>query len=528
MTHKSAVYKRSAPEGVDMAHKERPVSLRPNQLLARVVCGESPSAEIFSSAAQLTGRPEKHPNVMALQQLSSAHQPAFREAGVNPVDAKFVVCDKLPGWIQPIARRFIEGYTPGFDFSGRVIEAPSGSGFSAGDAVMGTAPPFVGSLQEVVAVPLDQVAAKPKSLSFQEAASLPLVGLTAMQALREQNGLKAGQRLVVVGASGGVGHVAVQVGKALGAHVTAICSSANAEFVASRCGADAVVDYKSDVPVEEALRSLASTARAPFDLLLDCAAAAYEPTIRRATFDAGDSAAVPLLAGKYVCIGGVTSDWLAAGLKRKTGVDLFSRGRELFWIWFPCSAGALGELAELADAGKLRPSVAEVLPFSAEGVQSAFAKLNGRRTAGKIVIQHTSASIENAGLSFCTRRGSIALSAMPATTGPIISCDDVTECNRRVQETKGGPPHLPSSYQHASLVNHDGFTQQQPNQLRSEQDARQHGQRAQHNGEPRHLRLRHPDCVIGQNGAGDTGSLRDDSAKTAHFPSISKTRCLES
>jgi NADPH:quinone reductase-like Zn-dependent oxidoreductase len=217
-------------------------------------------------------------------------------------------------------------------------------------------------------------------------------------ALREQNGLKAGQRLVVVGASGGVGHVAVQVGKALGAHVTAICSSANAEFVASRCGADAVVDYKSDVPVEEALRSLASTARAPFDLLLDCvsshdprdAAAAYEPIIRSATFDAGDSAAVPLLAGKYVCIGGVTSDWLAAGLKRKTGVDLFSRGRELFWIRFPCSAGALGELAELADAGKLRPSVAEVLPFSSEGVQSAFAKLNGRRTAGKIVIQVSS------------------------------------------------------------------------------------------------------------------------------------------
>eukprot|EP00873_Tetraselmis_striata_P009062 jgi/Tetstr1/429326/TSEL_019244.t1 len=359
MQHRAAVYRRAAAEGVALGQRERPPSPRAGQILARVVC-----------------------------------------AGVNPVDAKFVVCDKLPGFLQPLARRLLEGRTPGLDFSGLVEEAPPGSGFAPGDEVYGTAPPFVGSLQELVAVPVHQVAAKPASLSFQEAAGLPLVGLTALQALRDDHGLRAGQRLVVLGASGGVGHVAVQVGKALGAHVTGVCGAANARFVTERCGADEVVDYRAaggdGAGVAAALGERASRAGAPFDLVLDCvsshdprdAAAGYEAAIRGARFHhdgAGDSGA-PLVRGTYVCIGGVTSDWLAAGLKRTTGLSAFSAGRELFWVRFPHSAPALADLARMADSGALQPSLARVLPFTEAGLQEAFAALNSRRTAGKIVM----------------------------------------------------------------------------------------------------------------------------------------------
>ena len=107
-----------------------------------------------------------------------------RSCGANPVDAKFVIGDKFPESWLPWASRRVAGSTPGFDFSGIVIDAPAGSGFAAGDEVFGFAEDpsslrpwrsLKGSFCEVVNAPLDQVAHKPSKLSWQEAAATPLV-----------------------------------------------------------------------------------------------------------------------------------------------------------------------------------------------------------------------------------------------------------------------------------------------------------------------------------------------------------------
>ena len=162
----------------------------------------------------------------------------------------------------------IEGCGVGFDFSGTVIRAPESSSFKTGDSIFGTAPPGHGTFSEEIVVPLDQVALKPPSLSFAEAAALPLVGLTALQSLKHDNGLDQGQHLLLIGASGGVGHVACQVAKALGAKVTAICSARNSDFVLA-LGADRVVDYsQGDAATLDGLRA-AVNALGAFHLCLD-------------------------------------------------------------------------------------------------------------------------------------------------------------------------------------------------------------------------------------------------------------------
>lgn len=138
-------------------------------------------------------------------------------AGLNPVDAKRQVGDKLPEALDCVSRAVVAGRCVGFDFAGVVHQAPAGAGLSPGDAVFGSVPPLTGSCATFVSAPLHQVARKPESLSFREAATLVLPGLTAVQAF-EQHSLQAGQRLLVVGATGGVGHLAVQIGKRSARH----------------------------------------------------------------------------------------------------------------------------------------------------------------------------------------------------------------------------------------------------------------------------------------------------------------------
>ncbi|KAJ8612845.1 hypothetical protein CTAYLR_002085 [Chrysophaeum taylorii] len=266
-------------------------------------------------------------------------------AGMNPVDAKFVVGDK----ISCCAERIANGHGVGFDFSG-VTES--------GDAVFGILGPFQGSVSEFVRISPSQVAPKPKSLSFVEAAALPVCGLTSL-ALR-------GERVLVIGASGGVGHLAVQVAVARGAAVTGISSSRNSEFVKS-LGATPVAYDGNDFHLE-----------GPFDAVLD--------TVHSS--DPRDCDYREIVRGaRYVTTGGHFSDWFKAGVKKLTGISLFPKDRELFWIDPFRAANGLRELADLADTRGLKPHVSEVLPFTDEGLRAAFKQLRSRRTVGKIVIQ---------------------------------------------------------------------------------------------------------------------------------------------
>jgi NADPH:quinone reductase-like Zn-dependent oxidoreductase len=130
---------------------------------------------------------------------------------------------------------------PGGDLAGTIEQVGSGvTGFGAGEAVYGFGH---GAFAEYVSVPHGSLARKPVNLTFEQAAAVPLCGVTALQGLRAGN-LQAGQHLLIIGASGGVGTFAVQIAKHLGAEVTGVCSTANVDVVRG-LGADHVLDYRT-------------------------------------------------------------------------------------------------------------------------------------------------------------------------------------------------------------------------------------------------------------------------------------------
>ncbi|MFY0644312.1 MAG: NAD(P)-dependent alcohol dehydrogenase [Bacteroidia bacterium] len=129
----------------------------------------------------------------------------------------------------------------GSDFAGKVVSVGANvSAYKVGDEVFGEA--TSGSFAEYNKVKLNMLALKPENSSYQEAACLGIAGLTALQGIRDHGKLAAGEKVLINGASGGVGHYCVQIAKALGGHVTAVCSAKNSDFVKS-LGADEVIDY---------------------------------------------------------------------------------------------------------------------------------------------------------------------------------------------------------------------------------------------------------------------------------------------
>lgn len=159
-------------------------------------------------------------------------------AGVNPVDwkvreghAKILTGGRFPKIL-------------GIECSGEIVEVGIFvKKFKAGDAVIANAGMRLGAYAEYVAVRGKTVFPKPETMTFEEAASLPIAGLTALQALRDKGRIAPGKKALINGASGGVGTFAVQIAKILGAEVTAVCSAANAGMVKG-LGADHVIDYR--------------------------------------------------------------------------------------------------------------------------------------------------------------------------------------------------------------------------------------------------------------------------------------------
>jgi NADPH:quinone reductase-like Zn-dependent oxidoreductase len=182
-----------------------------------------------------------------------------RAASVNAADWHVMRGDPKLARLQLGVRR-PKAPVRGRDFAGEVAEVGAGvTHVGPGDEVFGETGMADGAFAEYVRAPAGQVAPKPAGLTFEQAAALPLAGCTALQALRDVANVQPGQRLLVNGASGGVGTFAVQIGKALGAHVTAVCSTRNVELVRS-LGAEDVVDYTAEDVV---------SARQRFDVILD-------------------------------------------------------------------------------------------------------------------------------------------------------------------------------------------------------------------------------------------------------------------
>jgi NADPH:quinone reductase-like Zn-dependent oxidoreductase len=219
------------------------------------------------------------------------------------------------------------------------------------------------ALAEYVAGPERLFLPKPAGLSFEEAAALPGAGVTALQALRK-GGVRAGQRVLVTGAGGGVGTFAVQLAKAHGAHVTATTSPAKLDLVAS-IGADRVLDYTRDDVV----------AAGPFDLVIDVAATQSFAELGRAM--APD--------GALVVVGPHKGDWLGA-VRRPLAAAIRPRRGGRRYLAFLASAprADLETLAAFAAEGTLRPVIDRVLPL--ERAAEAMALVGSGQARGKVVL----------------------------------------------------------------------------------------------------------------------------------------------
>jgi NADPH:quinone reductase-like Zn-dependent oxidoreductase len=252
----------------------------------------------------------------------------------------------------------------GVDFAGTVESVGRNvTRFKPGDEVFGGR---TGALAEYVAVRADRaVVPKPPGVTFEQAAAVPVAAVTALQGLRDEGRLAPGQKVLVNGASGGVGTFAVQIAKALGADVTGVCSSRNVELVRS-IGADRVVDYTKEDFTKSGER---------YDLILDNVGNRSLSECRRALKP----------TGRYVMVGGPPGRWIDP-LPRAGSAFLLSRfvSQELLFFVAKLNPQDLATLGELVQAGKVRPVIDR--RYALRDAPSAIRYLEEGHARGKVVI----------------------------------------------------------------------------------------------------------------------------------------------
>ncbi|ESZ39842.1 MULTISPECIES: NADP-dependent oxidoreductase [unclassified Mesorhizobium] len=295
-------------------------------------------------------------------------------AGVNLLDSKIRTGEfKL---VLPYRRPFILGH----DVAGRVVRVGSKvRKFKPGDAVYARPPDGrIGTFVEFIAIDEADVALKPANLSMEEAASIPLVGLTAWQALIERAGLKTGQKIFIQAGSGGVGTFAIQLAKHLGAIVATTAGAASNDLVRD-LGADVVVDYRKD-DFEKILSG--------YDVVLNSQDA---KTLEK-------SLTVLKPGGKLISISGPPDPEFA----RKQGLNvvlrlllrLLSRGIRtkakrrgvgFSFLFMSAQGEQLSKITSLIEDGAIRPVVDRVFPF--EATNEALAYVETGRAKGKVVVK---------------------------------------------------------------------------------------------------------------------------------------------
>lgn len=250
----------------------------------------------------------------------------------------------------------------GLDFVGEVVTAPTSSAFKTGERVWGvTRLHQLGSVADLVCVAPAQLAHAPSDVEPSQAAALPVVGCTAITALRDLGGLRSGQRLLVRGASGGVGTVAVQLGHTLGAHVTGVASAGNLTFV-REIGADDAFDYAKTAPGD----------LAPFDVILDTVGSSLSAWRGRLKPTGRMMAIVPDLAHPLASMAYIA--WSRVHGSRR--VRFFSDKP---------NTALLTDLADYVRQGAIKPFVDRIYPLSNIADAHRAMEANGRR--GKQVVQ---------------------------------------------------------------------------------------------------------------------------------------------
>jgi NADPH:quinone reductase-like Zn-dependent oxidoreductase len=253
----------------------------------------------------------------------------------------------------------------GMDVAGRVEAVGSNvTRFQPGDAVFGWCD---GSFAEYACAPAGHFAAKPATLSFEQAAVVPISGFAALQALRDVGEVQPGQQVLVIGAAGGVGSFAVQLAKAFGAQVTGVCSTAQVELVRS-IGADDVIDYTRDEITDGTRR---------WDLILDAAGRRSLSQLRRALTP----------KGTLVIVGGEGAGRWLGGFDRQLRAVVLSRlvGQRLRMLSSKPRPEDLRFLRELMEDGKVTPVIGRTYPLG-EVPEAIRYLLEGHGGGGKIVI----------------------------------------------------------------------------------------------------------------------------------------------
>jgi NADPH:quinone reductase-like Zn-dependent oxidoreductase len=252
---------------------------------------------------------------------------------------------------------------PGFDVAGRVEAVGSNaSRLHPGDAVFGWCD---GSFAEYASVPQGQLARKPANLTFEQAAAVPISGFAALQALRDTGAVQPGQKVVIIGASGGVGSFAVQLAKAFGAQVTGVCSTQSLEMVRS-IGADQVIDYTQQDFTRTGQR---------YDLILEMAGNRSLADLRRALTP----------RGTLVLVGGSGGRWfMGTGRTLRAVLVSPSVGQRLRPFFSKPKGADLVVLKELIEAGKLIPVIDRTFPLSETA--EAIRYVGEKSTQGKTVI----------------------------------------------------------------------------------------------------------------------------------------------
>jgi NADPH:quinone reductase-like Zn-dependent oxidoreductase len=305
----------------------------------------------FGDASRLQVRDVPVPVVGDGQILIRVHA-----ASVNPIDWKMRE--------GTMAMRYGEEFPMilGWDCSGDVVEVGAGvSNFSVGDEVFGRSDVVTGRCYaEYAALNTRTVVHKPAELSHVEAASIPMVGLTAINGFREGARMSDGARVLIVGASGGVGTLAVQIARNMGAdHIVGVCSAKNIELVAS-LGVDEVIDYTQQNALDTEV---------PYDLVYDTVGVHNCEDARKALTAEGTYLTLVPVPGIDFFMPGQT-EW--------------EPGKGYFVAWAPTAAD-LQILVDWVQAGRLRPVIDST--YSLDDIRAAHERSQTERCVGKIVVE---------------------------------------------------------------------------------------------------------------------------------------------
>lgn len=295
-------------------------------------------------------------------------------AGVNLLDAKI-----RNGEFKLILRYRLP-IILGHDVAGVVVKAgPLARKFKVGDEVYARVDDFrIGTFAEFVPVKESSLALKPRALTMEEAASIPLVGLTAWQALVEKAQLKRGQKVFIQAGSGGVGAFAIQLAKHVGASVATTTSAANVALVKG-LGADVVVDYKTQ-DFEDVLREYDVVLNSQDGQTLNKSLRALRGGGKVISISGppdpefGQEIAAPVILK-------LAMRWLSSGVKRRAR----SHGLSYSFLFMKANGAQLQEITRLIEEGAIRPVIDKVYPF--ESTNEALAYVEAGRAKGKVVIK---------------------------------------------------------------------------------------------------------------------------------------------